>query len=265
MTSTRAIIEARFRADLEQGLTEEQVASNAALLFDRADVEDSPANLWWNAQQRLALGLPERSLDQIMADHDDPEAAAIVVKRRAAIARALRIDPSDEAAHFALHPFRLLRIADQWHIIAAWPTPTAVPCAMDPHDIEAVIAWNPDTNATEVLDDPGARLIGPYAPEFTEATPVYGQALPFFQAWARNRARWWGFRKTFRNHWTKPPEEPDLAPGLLLIGQLDRVALSPSRFRPEIECVGIDPAAMNRALLRAARVPRARTGVRIAA
>lgn len=173
-----------------------------------------------------------------------------------AVARALRIDPQEEGAVFAKAPFRLARIDGAHVILAAYPAPRCLgPVDADWLGIEAVIAWDPRTDAATILADGAPQTVGP----LTDETPrLYASPRAFFTDWLRARAeffvRWVQSRQ---GAWKHGATEYDLAPGALAIGNIDDIRWNPSRMPLDIECAGIDPRRLNRALLKAARVPRA--------
>lgn len=173
-----------------------------------------------------------------------------------AIARALRIEMAEEGAVFAKVPFRLAKLDGAHVILAAYPSPRCLgPVDGDWLGIETVIAWSPQNDAATILGDDTAQLTG----RLTDDTPaVFGSPRIFFTAWMRARAeffvRWVESRK---GTWRHGATEYDLAPGALAIGPLDRIQWRPSALPQNIEAVGIDPAKLNKAILKAARVPRA--------
>lgn len=186
------------------------------------------------------------------------------------IGRALGIDRNQDGGWFALAPFRLTKIDDAWHIIAAYPTPTLIGPEIDEDwlGIECVIAWNPVTNAVHIEGDPQAQIIGSFASYYGDAETgtLYGQPRPFFQAWAQNRARFYGFASQHVGKpWSAMPSEPDLIPGVLMVGSERHIRWQPSQMPAHLECVGVDPNLINRALLRATHLPRATSSTRIAA
>lgn len=197
--------------------------------------KDTPAKTWWHA------------------DYAHP-----------AIARALHVDPGQLGARYALAPFRLWKDGERHLILAAYPAPRCLgPVDWDWLGIQSVIAWEPRTDAAFVLGDPVAQLVGTFANQ----PALYASPRDFFTDWMRARAeffvRWLNSR---RGEWAHGATERDDLPGMLAIGPLDQIRWNPSSMPENIECVGLDPAVLNRALLRAARVPRAhQAGVRAVA
>lgn len=192
--------------------------------------QDTPAKRWWNA---------------------DP--------KHPATARALRIDPAEHGAFYALYPFRLVQIEGQHLIAAAWPAPcTLTEPNADWLDIEAVILWDPVSNTARVEGDEQPDLVGSFHGE-DEGT-VYGDPREFFRAWAEARAiyfaQWAG---SLNKTWSHPTPERDLVPGMLATGPVDAIRWS-RRMPPTLRCVGLDPRAVNRAILKSAHLPRAVSG-----
>jgi hypothetical protein len=182
-----------------------------------------------------------------------------------AICRALRIDPADEGAVFAKAPFRLAQIDGAHVILAAYPTPRMLgPVDGDWLGIETVIAWHPRSDAATILADPEPQLTG----RLTDDTPrLYASARSFFTDWLRARAAFFVlWQQSRKGKWAHGATEHDLAPGALVVGNVDAIRWRPSTMPENLECVGLDAKKLNRALLKAARVPRAhQSSVRAAA
>ena len=120
--------------------------------------------------------------------------------------------------------------------------------------IETVISWNPITDRAEVIGDPQPQLVGHIS---DEANQLHASPRAFFQAWAMRRAQFLSLRQTTSAHWSKPPAERDEAPGGLIVGDPHSIRWNASALPASIDCVGIDPQVINRAILRAAHLPRA--------
>lgn len=198
-----------------------------ALLHARS--KDSPAKLWWHS-----------------ADMHD------------GIFRALRMDRKEFGAIYAAIPFRLAKIEDRHVILAALPCPRIFP----PHDdddwlgIETVLAWDPVSDTAEVLGESGPQLVG-HAPGHGE-TIIYSSPFTFLRAYAEARAQWLtSFYAIADSQWKKRPAEPDLTPGLLLLGKPDEVRWPIHTLPETVQCEGLDAQAVNRAMLRQAHIPRA--------
>lgn len=171
-----------------------------------------------------------------------------------AIYRALRIARGDTGAIYAIHPFRLARIEDRAVVLAAHPAPRILD---DPEhewlSIETVIAWEPITNKAHVLGDPVPQLVGTLT---DDANELHADPRAFFQSWARRRAIFAVQRQQARkDRWHISPSERDEAPGALIVGQVKDIRWNPSAMPAHIECVGCDAREINRAILRAARLP----------
>lgn len=172
-----------------------------------------------------------------------------------AICRALRLDPAEQGAVFAKAPFRLAHVDDQPVILAAYPAPRCLgPVDGDWLGVETVLAWNPRTDAVTVMGDGEPHLVGRM-----EEGVIYGSARDFFTAWLQARAqffvRWVASRQ---GAWKHGAIEHDMAPGVLAVGDLNRIRWQPGAMPQDLSCVGVDPRELNRLLLKAARVPRVR-------
>jgi hypothetical protein len=178
-----------------------------------------------------------------------------------AIFRALKMDRAEQGAVFASLPFRLDRSNGEPRILVAFPCPRI----LAPHDnddwleIETVLSWDPRADTAEIADDPGPNLAGNIPPD-TESLDIYNSPFAFFRALAEARARWFVARQMIAGDWRQKPREPDLSPGLLLIGKPDQVRWPLHRMPADLTCHGVDAKALNRALLKQARVPRAHAG-----
>lgn len=181
-----------------------------------------------------------------------------------AVYRALKIDPADPAAVYAAAPFRIGKVDEVPHVLAAWPAPNILG-EPDPDwlDIEAVLAWNPVSNAVSVLSDPEPQLIGAWP----DVGPVrlFGTPFAFFRAWVEERAAFiTAWQAAQRAHWLATPTEAS-TPGMLATGPIDKIRLPVATMPHNIECVGLDPREVNKAIMRAARLPRAGASLRAAA
>lgn len=203
---------------------------NAASIYFHALRKDCPGKLWWQL------------------DHMDG---------RAAIYKALRIDPADHGAAYALVPFRVYRSPEtgKASVLAAYPAPRAFDLeANDWLDVATVIAWNPVKDTARVLGDATPQLVGALD---DDANAIFASPRAFFQAWAQRRAAFAVSRQTARQKaWHAIPAERDEVPGALMIGTPAAIRWNPAALPAHIECRGIDPAQINRAILRAARLPR---------
>ena len=187
--------------------------------------KDTPARQWWNAQPL-----------------------------HPAVYRVLKIDAKEPAATFAALPFRLARIDDQHAILVALPCPrTLGPVDPDWLAIETVLRWDPVADTVTVLGDPASdQLVG------IAGDTIYGQPFAFFRAYAEARAQFAIRRRSIPGAWHVKPQEPDLTPGLLLVGDPDKVHWPLQRLSDDLAVIGADAKRINSAMLRQARVPRAR-------
>lgn len=216
--------------------------------------KDTPAKRWWHAK-----GNP----------NDKEGWHGRARKHYAAIARAMRIDPKDDGAQYALLPFHVMRDEDDRAFIGvAWPCPrNFIP--MDPNHlcIRYVLAWYPTTGEFRVMGDDNPQLFGnldcPRAQLMRSGDDeppgnLYGDPLPFFQDWARRRARWLTqWREAKNKKWHVTPRELDECPGSLVVGDIDKVRWNAIDMPDAFACIGLDPKAVNRAILRSANLPRA--------
>lgn len=173
-----------------------------------------------------------------------------------AVCRALRINPDDDGAIYATTPFRIARVNDKVVVLAAHPAPrNFTPIDEDWLDIATVIAWNPLDDTAHVLGDTAAQLVGAMS---DDANQIHASPRTFFQAWAIRRAQFAvKARSLSGKSWITRPRERDEVPGALLIGDLSKVRINPAVLPEHIECVGVDPRELNKAIIHAARLPRA--------
>lgn len=176
-----------------------------------------------------------------------------------AIYRALRIDRADYGATFAAAPFRLHRGDQGTRILAAFPCPRI----LAPHDnddwleIETVLSWNPVDDTVEVLGDPSPALVGAdlYG---LDRLDLYASPFAYFRAEAEARAQWLTAWQRIESNWRQRPTEPrHYADAMLLIGSVDKVRWPISSMPDSVAAHGIDAKALNAAMLRQARIPRA--------
>lgn len=217
-------------------LTPEQETLNDFIGLMHARDKDSPAKTWWNAAPW----------------HDATD-------------RALGIDRTQDGGQFAVFPFRAAKIDDKWRVLAAYPAPKIISDVdEDWLGIDQVISWCPLSNHVEVMGDPVDQLVGNPAGFYAEKDTgtLYGQPRAFFQAWARDRARFYGFAaQHIGKSWSAMPHEPDLVPGALIVGDARKIRWSAHTLPANVECVGCDPAEINRAMLRNLNLPRLRAGM----
>lgn len=202
----------------------DEVNELSQLWFARS--KDTPAKMWWYAD----LWHP-------------------------ATGRALNMDRSEFAGVYALAPFRLARIDEKVLVLAAYPAPRIFdPIDEDWLGIDAVIAWNPVDDTATVLGDVEPQLVG----SFHEDSSLFASPRAFFQRWAQKRAAYAVQRQMVAGKdWHHPPIEGDLVPGALIIGKPSEIRWTNFDLPRDLEVVGISALAVNRAILRSARVPRA--------
>ncbi|CDO38914.1 hypothetical protein [Novosphingobium sp. KN65.2] len=169
---------------------------------------------------------------------------------------ALGIRKSDTGAIYACAPFRRHPAG---HILAAYPAPRL----FDEPDhnwlgIETVIEWHPGKDAAEVVGDPTPQIVGHMT---EEANGLFSSPRRFFQQWAAKRAQFAVQRQNAaKGLWHIAPAERDEIPGGLVIGATADIRWHPSAMPTDIQCFGLNPTIINKAILRAARLPRARGG-----
>lgn len=209
------------------------------------DETTEAANLFWARQHDLSLDTPGKKWFFAEAMHP-------------AIFRALQIDREESGAVYAAIPFRLYRDEQGARILIAMPCPPMFgPAGDDWLSIEYVLEWWPQHNRITVMGEVPSRdmLIGRLDPVTCQ---IFADPFAFARQLAEARAQWFVSWCVNIGDWRRKPEEPDLTPGLLLLGSADKVRW-PSRAMPEdVVCIGADPQAVNRAMLRQANIPRAR-------
>lgn len=174
-----------------------------------------------------------------------------------AVYRALRMDPAEWGAFYASLPFRLDKTEEGARILWAWPMPRVLgPVDDNWLGIETVLAWYPHLNRVEVLGDAGAHHIGAHDPMQAECH-IYSDPFAFFRANVEDRAQWY-MRRAVMTDW-QAFEEPAFHPGYLITGDAEKVRWPVSAMPSDIVCHGIDENRLNRAILKQARIPRARS------
>lgn len=173
-----------------------------------------------------------------------------------AIARALCVNREEFGASFALQPFRYARIDKGHRILAAWPCPRSIGTVIDLDwlNVEAVISWDPVANTAEIMDDTYPQLIGVMG---DQTSVLFADPRAFFTEWMRRRAAFAAeFQEMRKTHWSAKPVEPDLAPGALMVGTPETIRWRTADMPNAIRVVGIDPARVNKAILKSAQLPR---------
>lgn len=219
-------------------------AAHVIAAFDDNPVEAMGADGWnyLRAYQRdIARETPAKTWWHLPFDHP-------------AIARALRIDRTQPGATYALAPFRYIKHGARHLILAAYPCPHAfAPVDMDWLGIETVIAWEPVTGKVEVMGDDRAQLVGRLT---DDDSTVFADTRAFFTAWMRSRAWYFGARQhAAYARWSATPPEIDVLPGALIVGDPEAIRWPSATMPRKIQCVGIDPKRVNRAILKSACLP----------
>jgi hypothetical protein len=177
------------------------------------------------------------------------------------IFRALRMDRTEFGAFYAALPFRIARIDGKVRILAALPCPHFLDDGDDDWlRIETVLAWDPVANTAKVLDDASENHLIGSLPYDTAAATVHGSPFSFFREIAEARAIFFGLYCNTAGDWTRKPSEPDTTPGLLLLGDPAKVTWPLHELPDDLTTAHLDAKAVNRAMIRQARVPRARPG-----
>lgn len=172
------------------------------------------------------------------------------------IAQALSVDRTQAYVPFALEPFRYAKTDKGPRILAAYPCPRSVGTETDLDwlGIETIIEWCPVTNTAQVYGDDYPQLVGDMR---DDTSILFADPRAFFTEWMRRRAAFAvRFQETVRTAWTAKPTEPDLIPGALMIGTPEAIVWAPSALPETIRCVGVDPARVNKAIFKSARLPR---------
>lgn len=177
----------------------------------------------------------------------------------ASIYRALGIRPDDFGATYACAPFRLSKAAERTTVWAAYPCPAFLDHSEDVwFGVETVIEWDPVKDTATIIGDTAPQIVGNLT---EEANRLFSSPRQFFQQWAMRRAAFAMQRQEARQKsWHIVPQERDEIPGGLVIGATKDIRWQPSAMPEHIQCVGIDPTIINKAILRAARLPRATGG-----
>lgn len=191
------------------------------------------------------------------ADRDTPAKVwSQATYNHSAIYKFLRIDPAESAARYAIEPFRVHTDPDtgKARILVAYPCPRLVD-AFDEHTvIETVLSWNPTSGSVTVLRDPSPQLFGGFTD--TEQGTIFRDPFAFFRAWVESRAAWFvDYLSAIGRSWQVKPIERDLVPGCLMVGDIEAIQWAPHSLPTSLNCVGVDPKALNRAILKAARLP----------
>jgi hypothetical protein len=172
-----------------------------------------------------------------------------------AVYRALKIDLREPSAAYATEPFTVLSIDEKNWIAGAVGHHAGLRYG-DWHPTGDVILWNPRTGETRLRGDIGPALIVPFHPE--PRLPVYTDGFAFFRAWADNRAAIYTRQSIAAEmHKTTNADPRDSGiPGALAIGDLNKIDWFNTGATVLAATPGLDPKALNRAVIRSARLPR---------
>jgi hypothetical protein len=212
----------------------------------------------WHAHMDPEL-LQWLAVENAARDRDTPAKVWSQAKEaHPAIYKFLRIDPAEQGARYAIDPFRVHMDPDtgKARILVAWPCPRLIDALDDYLVVEQVIEWAPMANTVTMLRDPSPQLAGTFTDR--EQGTLFADPFAFFRAWVEARAAWaceWMVSR--RAAWRVRPIERDLVPGCLMLGAVDQIRWQPSDMPASLNCVGVDPRAVNRAILKAARLPMA--------
>jgi hypothetical protein len=177
--------------------------------------------------------------------------------RHPAVARALRIDPSQLGACYALTPFRLWNDGYRHLILCAFPCPRILgPIDMDHLEIEAVLAWDPREDIAYIMGDAGPALFGHTSDVPIENFTLYASPRDFLTDWAIRRAHAYVALTNLRKSAWADAEDRDTPPGALAVGPIDRINLT--NLPRDFAAQGFDVSALNRQIIKQARLPRAR-------
>lgn len=174
-----------------------------------------------------------------------------------AVNRVLDFAPDLPGAGFALFPFRLAKVDDMYRLLAAWPCPRTTGPDIDlEHDrIEVVLAWCPESNRVDVLGDPQPQLVGSLGGYFGPGA-LFGQPRAFFQQWAADRARFFNLVRSIRRSEAHPiPIEPDLVPGMLIVGPINKVRWPIGAMPALVNCIGVSPTTASKAFVQSLQLP----------
>lgn len=202
-------------------------------------------------------------------DRDTPAKTwSTAIENHPAIYRALQIDPADPSSRFATGAFRLWQSPEgAWLVLAAHPAPRMCgPVDLDHLGINTVLAWNPKTGDASILSDPAPQLFGAFTDQAKGM--LFANPRAYLRAWAEQRARFFvQCQSSAGKEWAVRPVEYDLAPGALMVGAVDDIRWNPATLPAEVQCVGVAPAKINKAIFKAARLPfvTGSEGLRVAA
>lgn len=172
-----------------------------------------------------------------------------------AIFRALRMASDETGAVYAAAAFRLHRTDEGVRILCAFPALAILEDGDDDWlNIETVLSWNPVDDTAEVMGDSGDLLFG--HTEETEPLTLFASPFAYLRHIAETRAQWVAHRAKVNGEW-RVATEPTHVPGLLALGNVAKIRWPLHAMPTDFTTQGIDARALNNALIRQARVPRA--------
>lgn len=179
-----------------------------------------------------------------------------------AIARALKLDPSDPNAFYSLFPFRLGKVDEQYRVLVAIDPPAMMSGDWHHIDIDTVLAWDVVTNTCEVIGDIQPQLVMPSQRALVttgiltgDTITIYGDPFQYFRAFAERRAIYRERRiDAVAGKWSHPAHEiPGDVPGLLLIG--DPYEIRWPALPKVVNVIGADQKMVRSAIFRSADIP----------
>lgn len=148
---------------------------------------------------------------------------------RAAIFKALQIDPRDPSAGFSCAQYRVVANEGVTYIAGAVGCPPHLDLERfkdwTPDAISDVILWNPRTNDVRILGEAKSQTVL-IAPVHAETITVYQDARAFFRAWCERRAAHYvRHQGVISRQWLHPMPEPadSFIPGAFVCGSLSAV------------------------------------------
>ena len=179
------------------------------------------------------------------------------------ILKALKIDKAEPSALYSTAALRVIADEGVTWIGGAVGCPPSLNIAqvMDWQidDISDVILWNPRSNECQVMGEAKgqATLTLPYP--MPDHLTVYGDPFSFFRAWAERRAKTFGRHQSRKGRkWAHGAAEPldGGLPGALIVGDQGRITWRDLSAQTISAGPGVDRDELNRAVFRAAKLPR---------
>lgn len=179
------------------------------------------------------------------------------------VAKALDLDPNDTYTPLATWFMRLGKVDEQLSFVIPYPAPKLsslqtgeiyAPWA----GIDQVLIWNPKTDFFEIMGDPQAQIFGgfPETDRGTQQNMVFSHPKRFLQEWARNIAIQQEHIRIRQNQkWTSIPDELDVCPGALIVGELSKIRWPIHAMPRDLVGVDVDNRAVNQSILKSANFP----------